>query len=109
MREASGQCEPGAYDAHGKRICTSDTAGDRSDDSLECLLEGEVDAGLADMDSLDRVTVDGECVAGDVPCVLKAKRECDPREAGRYSELRSCDVFGVHSSYGDVKRCMVLR
>lgn len=55
--------QAGGCDAHGKPICASDTAGGRSDSSLGCLLEGEVDDGLVNMDSLDQVAVDDECVA----------------------------------------------
>lgn len=61
------------------------------------------------VDSLDRAEVDDQRKAGDAPCTLEAVGECDPRQAGRQSELQVCDLIGDHSYYGDTEYCVVLR
>lgn len=88
LRNVNIQSELGVRYARGKSICFRDTAGDCSDDSRACLLEGEVDPDSADVNSLDRISVDDQRVAGHAPCVLEAAMECYLCERIRRASFR---------------------
>lgn len=77
-------------------------AGDGSDDSQGCLLEGEEDVELAGLPPEQRGAVD-------TPCILEAAGAFKLREAGEKSELQAYDaIISDHNSYSDVERCVVL-
>lgn len=93
LRNVDIESRLGVRHARGKSICSSDTAGHRFDDSRGRLPEGEVYTDLADVDSLYRVSVDGQRVGGNAPCVLKAAGEGDLREWVRRASFRLVVLF----------------
>lgn len=90
LHDASEQNKLGARNAHDESICTINSTGYRSDNSQGCFHVGEGDAGWVDVDRLDQVAIDDQCVDGDAPSMLEAAGGYDPRE----SDMRK-QAFGL--------------